>query len=158
MVTLRPEKLCRAPKAEISGVIRSLISACTTALNATPTTTATARSTRLPRRRNFLNPPIHPTLGCLGGAATPLVSLACPARCHRTGPMPEAAATVVSSSRLRTGPSLLQRGRGSDVTPPETFLEHDFYYARKRRHCSLLYSYTAVEKLSDTTSASGEGR
>src|SRR5215469_18137045 len=42
--------------APMRGVIRSLISAWTMALNATPTTTATARSMRLPRNRNFRKP------------------------------------------------------------------------------------------------------
>src|SRR5690349_1736226 len=37
------------------GVIRSLTSALTTAVNAAPMTTATARSTRLPRRMNCRN-------------------------------------------------------------------------------------------------------
>ncbi len=42
--------------APISGVMRSAITAWTTALKATPTTTATASSIRLPRNRNFLKP------------------------------------------------------------------------------------------------------
>ena len=40
--------------AAISGVIKSFTNAVTTAANATPTTTATARSTTFPRRMNFL--------------------------------------------------------------------------------------------------------
>src|SRR5215472_13292637 len=46
--------------AEISGVMMLTTSACTTAVNATPITTATARSTRLPRNKNVLNPFITP--------------------------------------------------------------------------------------------------
>src|SRR5580693_2384962 len=42
--------------AAISGVMRSLTSAVTTAPKATPMTTATARSTTFPRRTKFLNP------------------------------------------------------------------------------------------------------
>src|SRR4030095_6225443 len=42
--------------AAMSGVSRSLTSAATTAPNAPPMTTATARSMTLPRRRNCLNP------------------------------------------------------------------------------------------------------
>jgi hypothetical protein len=38
-------------------------------LNATPTTTATERSTRLLRTRNFLKPAIHPPSAALGAAA-----------------------------------------------------------------------------------------
>src|SRR5215469_240447 len=124
MVTLRPEKLCRAPKAEISGVIRSLISACTTALNATPTTTATARSTRFPRRRNFLNPPIHPTLGCVGGTAGPPGP---PARLDQVSPY-----RPLNRGRWQCGqpvgpvrqPPLPHRGPGTAVAPPEEYLSN----------------------------------
>src|SRR5258706_9175686 len=42
--------------AAISGVSRSLTNAVTTAVNAAPNTTATARSTTLPRIMNCLNP------------------------------------------------------------------------------------------------------
>src|SRR5215467_11895978 len=66
MEKTRLEKFGFPPRAAISGVIRSLISACTTLLNATPTTTATERSTRLLRTRNFLKPVIHPTISCAG--------------------------------------------------------------------------------------------
>ena len=48
------------PIAAMSGVMMSAISAWTTALKATPMTTATARSMRLPRNRNFLKPLISP--------------------------------------------------------------------------------------------------
>src|SRR5438093_13689548 len=51
-----PEKSGTPPKAPIKGVTRSLTKAVTTAPNAAPITTATARSTTLPRRRNFLKP------------------------------------------------------------------------------------------------------
>src|SRR5215510_11275655 len=66
MEKTRLEKFGFPPRAAISGVIRSLISAWTTLLNATPTTTATERSTRLLRTRNFLKPAIHPTISCAG--------------------------------------------------------------------------------------------
>src|SRR5215813_2546800 len=69
MEKTRFEKSGFPPRAAISGVIRSLISACTTLLNATPTTTATERSTRLLRTRNFLNPLIHPPSAAPGAAA-----------------------------------------------------------------------------------------
>src|SRR5438874_7739882 len=53
--------------AAINGVIRSFTSAVTTAPNATPITTATARSRTLPRRINCLKPcnifPPEPTVG-----------------------------------------------------------------------------------------------
>src|SRR5215467_16272210 len=66
MEKTRLEKFGFPPRAAISGVIRSLISACTTLLNATPTTTATERSTRLLRTRNFLKPVIHPPSTAFG--------------------------------------------------------------------------------------------
>src|SRR3954453_5974550 len=52
MVKSRSPKAGCPPTAAISGVTRSLTSAVTTAPNAAPTTTAMARSTRLPRNRN----------------------------------------------------------------------------------------------------------
>src|SRR6266851_2393360 len=58
MVKCSVAKLGLPPIALISGVTMSLIRACTTALNAMPMTTATARSIRLPRSKNFLKPPI----------------------------------------------------------------------------------------------------
>src|SRR6478752_3385645 len=69
MEKTRLEKFGFPPRAAISGVIRSLISACTTLLNATPTTTATERSMRLLRTRNFLKPAIHPPSVAFGAAA-----------------------------------------------------------------------------------------
>src|SRR5580658_2732896 len=61
--------------AAISGVMKSLTSAVTTAPKATPMTTATARSTTFPRRTKFLNPFMNlpcsfrtfGRLGCAGG-------------------------------------------------------------------------------------------
>src|SRR4051812_253655 len=44
------------PIAAINGVTKLAVNAVTTAPNAAPMTTATARSTTLPRSRNFLNP------------------------------------------------------------------------------------------------------
>src|SRR5215475_1911230 len=76
----RPEKLGFPPRAAISGVIRSLISACTTWLKATPTTTATARSIRLPCRRNFLKPVIRLPSAVPGAAVSGALS---GARCRR---------------------------------------------------------------------------
>ncbi len=61
------------PMAAMSGVMMSAISAWITALKATPMTTATARSMRLPRRRNFLKPPISPSLA--GQAGWPMALL-----------------------------------------------------------------------------------
>src|SRR5258705_4198348 len=55
MVKSRLLKSGWPPTAAISGVMMSLTSAATTAPNATPMTTAMARSTRLPRRRNCRN-------------------------------------------------------------------------------------------------------
>src|ERR1700680_4654602 len=70
MVKCSVAKLGFPPIALISGVTISLIRAWTTALNAMPMTTATARSTRLPRSKNFLKPPIG-HLPCIrhGGVA-----------------------------------------------------------------------------------------
>src|SRR3954466_14407917 len=53
MVKLSPPKLGLPAMAAIKGVIRSATIADTTAPNAAPITTATARSTRLPRRMNW---------------------------------------------------------------------------------------------------------
>src|SRR6476619_1373312 len=55
MVKVRPAKLGLPKIAAMSGVMMSAISAATTAPNAAPTTTATARSTTFPRRMNCLN-------------------------------------------------------------------------------------------------------
>src|SRR5579859_6084743 len=52
----RALKSCLPKIAAINGVSRSLTSAVTTAVNAVPMTTATARSTTLPRKMNSLNP------------------------------------------------------------------------------------------------------
>ena len=52
MVKARLEKLGLPPIAAMSGVTMSLTNAAMTAVNAVPMTTATARSTRLPRRMN----------------------------------------------------------------------------------------------------------
>src|SRR6185312_4296705 len=54
--SLIPEKSGAPTIAAISGVIRSFTKAVTTAPNATPITTATAKSTTLPRIRNCLKP------------------------------------------------------------------------------------------------------
>src|SRR5690348_13935119 len=56
IVTLRFEKSGLPPMAAISGVKMLVTSAVTTAPKAAPMTTATARSTTFPRKRNFLNP------------------------------------------------------------------------------------------------------
>ena len=56
-VMAQEEKSGTPPNIPISGVIRSLTSACTSPENATPITMPTARSTTLPRKMNFLNPP-----------------------------------------------------------------------------------------------------
>src|ERR1039458_4180722 len=61
-VNVRLLKLGLPKMALMIGVMRSAISAWMTALNATPITTATARSTRFPRSRNFLKPSIHDPL------------------------------------------------------------------------------------------------
>src|SRR4051812_6411648 len=53
---VRAEKSCFPTIAAISGVKRSLTNDVTTAPNAAPITTATARSTTLPRNRNCLKP------------------------------------------------------------------------------------------------------
>src|ERR687885_2089745 len=63
MVNARFPKFGLPPTAAISGVMRSLTIALTTAVNAVPTTTATARSTRFPRRMKERNSrSINPTL------------------------------------------------------------------------------------------------
>ena len=51
---VRFEKSCLPKMAAIRGVMMSATNAVTMAVKATPTTTATARSTTLPRRTNFL--------------------------------------------------------------------------------------------------------
>src|SRR5581483_8050610 len=81
------EKSGRPPKAPISGVIRSLTAAWTTAPNAAPITTATARSTTLPRNRNFWNPPIVslPMAEAYRGPADP--AIAHPPAAGRSGSM-----------------------------------------------------------------------
>src|SRR5262249_21177991 len=56
MAKLTAEKSGTPPKIPMMGVTMSLTSACTTPVNATPITTATARSTTLPRRMNLRNP------------------------------------------------------------------------------------------------------
>jgi len=56
IVKLNEEKFGLPPKDPISGVIKSLTSAVTIELNATPITTPTAKSTTLPRSINCLNP------------------------------------------------------------------------------------------------------
>src|ERR1019366_1634815 len=61
-VNVRLLKLGLPKMALMIGVMRSAISAWMTALNATPITTATARSTRFPRSRNFLKPSMHDPL------------------------------------------------------------------------------------------------
>src|SRR5919197_4322825 len=55
MVKARFPKSGLPPTAAMSGVTMSLTSALTTAVNAVPTTTATARSTRFPRRMKLRN-------------------------------------------------------------------------------------------------------
>src|SRR3954449_6695119 len=55
MVNASWSKSGSPPTAAISGVMMSLTSALTTAVNAVPITTATARSTRLPRRMKARN-------------------------------------------------------------------------------------------------------
>ncbi len=50
----RFENLVLPKMAAISGVMKSATNAVTTAAKATPTTTATARSTTFPRNTNFL--------------------------------------------------------------------------------------------------------
>jgi len=55
-LTVIPEKSGEPTIAAMSGVSRSLTSAVTTAPNAAPITTATARSSTLPRRMNCLKP------------------------------------------------------------------------------------------------------
>src|ERR1039457_1712494 len=69
MVKRNEEKLGFPPAAAISGVMMSLTRAWTTVLKARPMTTATARSIRFPRSRNFLKPPIAVTLApsCAAG-------------------------------------------------------------------------------------------
>src|SRR4051794_29230992 len=63
IVNASPAKFCLPPTAAISGVTMSLTSALTTAVNAVPMTTATARSTRFPRRTKARNSrSIGPTL------------------------------------------------------------------------------------------------
>ena len=54
MVKLSVEKSGLPPIAAMSGVTRSLTSAVITAASATPITTPTAMSTRLPRSKNVL--------------------------------------------------------------------------------------------------------
>ena len=56
IVNVSAPKLGLPAMAAMSGVMMSLISAWMTALNATPITTATASSMRLPRIKNFLKP------------------------------------------------------------------------------------------------------
>src|SRR5579862_7494984 len=56
IVKLISEKSGLPTRAAMSGVIKSFTSAVTTAPKAAPSTTATARSTTLPRKRNCLNP------------------------------------------------------------------------------------------------------
>src|SRR3954447_7516063 len=64
-----------------SGVSRSLTSAVTTAVNAVPITTATARSRTLPRRRNCLNP----FMRCSLVWVRRIVAVASALRVHRRG-------------------------------------------------------------------------
>src|SRR5215472_6960 len=103
MEKTRLEKFGFPPTAAISGVIRSFISACTTLLNATPTTTATERSTRLLRTRNFLKPAIHPPSAAPGAAAGRAVG-ASRSRCDHTGaaPAPLALWPARRASRARS--------------------------------------------------------
>src|SRR3712207_1966644 len=60
MVIAHSEKSGMPPNIPISGVMMSFTSAWTTPVNAAPITMPTARSTTLPRRMNFLNPPSWP--------------------------------------------------------------------------------------------------
>ena len=53
MVSTQAEKSGRPPAMPMIGVMMSFTNAVTTAPNATPITTATARSTTLPRNRKF---------------------------------------------------------------------------------------------------------
>jgi hypothetical protein len=55
IVKVSPEKSGSPSMAAINGVSRDLTRELTTAVNAVPITTATARSTRLPRRMNSRN-------------------------------------------------------------------------------------------------------
>src|SRR6185437_7392709 len=59
MVKVRLAKSGLPPIAAIRGVTRSFTSPVTSAAKAAPMTKATARSTRFPRSRNFLKPPIR---------------------------------------------------------------------------------------------------
>src|SRR5579871_1621535 len=100
IVKLRAEKSGLPPMAAINGVIRSATSAVTTALKARPITTATARSTRLPRMRNSRNslsirpPPVVERQGTNGGNHTgrhrvqqlPRTGARSPAQTARGGP------------------------------------------------------------------------
>ena len=56
------EKPCLPKMAAISGVMKSATNAAITAVNAAPMTTATARSTTLPRSTNFLKSLEHPAV------------------------------------------------------------------------------------------------
>src|SRR4051795_5469785 len=55
-MTSSPPSSPPPPTSPISGFRKESLKLLTTAVNAEPTTTATARSTTLPRRRNFLKP------------------------------------------------------------------------------------------------------
>src|SRR3954471_3844322 len=61
-MTSSPPSSPPPPTSPISGFRKEALKLLTTAVNAVPTTTATARSTTLPRSRNFLKPdrPLNP--------------------------------------------------------------------------------------------------
>src|SRR3954454_738707 len=59
MVKNKAEKSAFPPMAASKGVMKLAVNVVTMATNAAPMTTATARSTTLPRSRNFLKPVIH---------------------------------------------------------------------------------------------------
>ena len=86
------------PTAAMSGLMTLLLKAVTTAVNAAPMATATARSTTLPRMMKFLNPWI--TAGLLGQSATLPPGTLGPGQsyCHVIGRVPAAAASRWASA------------------------------------------------------------
>src|SRR5215510_10144186 len=138
MEKTRLEKFGFPPRAAISGVIRSLISAWTTLLNATPTTTATERSTRLLRTRNFLKPAIHPTISCAGrgGRKVPPTRRDQDVTIPAPGPPPLALWPARRPSE--PGAAIPRAVRWWPANAGLVFLEHATYAAGKCQRTSLL--------------------
>ncbi len=118
----RPEKSGLPKIAAISGVIRLSTKALTTAPKAAPMTTATARSTTLPRRMKSRNPLIMalPSDGVLRAArrvprrALPLLTTSYPRRAA-AGTARRRSAGIAASLRTQTAAATLGRlaGRGA---------------------------------------------